>query len=65
MKRISFLFTAIITLFAFYTTVWAASGSLSVSSDSVCVGDSFTTTVSISNAASWNVHVASTGPVSG
>ena len=41
----------------------AASGSLSVSSGSVNVGDSFTASVNVSGAAAWVVKVNATGPV--
>ena len=46
-------------------TVEAASSSLSVSSRNVIVGNSFTISVNINQAAAWNIHVTSTGPVSG
>ena len=42
---------------------YAASGSLSVSSGSVNVGDSFTASVNVSGAAAWVVKVNATGPV--
>ena len=45
--------------------VKAASGSLSVSSRSVIVGNSFTVSVYVNQAAAWNVHVTASGPVSG
>ena len=45
--------------------VEAASGSLSVSSSYVTVGNSFTVSVYVNQAAAWQVHVTSTGPVSG
>lgn len=43
---------------------FAASGSLSVSTGSVYVGDSFTVSVNTSGVAAWNVHVTANGPVS-
>ena len=43
----------------------AASGSLSVSSSNVIVGNSFTVSVYVNQAAAWNVHVTASGPVSG
>ena len=46
-------------------TVEAASSSLSVSSRNVIVGNSFTISVNINQASAWNIHVTSTGPVSG
>ena len=45
--------------------VKAASGSLSVSSRNVIVGNSFTVSVYVNQAAAWNFHVTSSGPVSG
>ena len=45
--------------------VKAASGSLSVSSRNVIVGNSFTVSVYVNQAAAWQVHVTSSGPVSG
>ena len=63
MKKIKYL-GLLIGLLLINTRVYAASGSLSVSSSSVKVGESFTVTANISGAA-WNVHVNSSGPVSG
>lgn len=67
MKKIRKLVITIILILIFIATkdVYAASGSLSVSSSSVYAGDSFTATVNVSGAASWNVHVSASGPVSG
>ena len=65
MKKIKLLFISLISIFAFNINAFAASGSFSVSSESVYVGDSFTVTASISSAAAWNVHVSASGPVSG
>ena len=65
MKRVQASILAIIIAALFSANAFAASGSLSVSSGSVYVGDSFTATVNVNSAAAWNVHVTSTGPVSG
>ena len=65
MKKVVLFIISLISIFAFNTTVYAASGSLSVSSGSVYVGDSFTVTANISSAAAWNVHTSTSGPVSG
>ena len=65
MKKINIILLLIISIFAFNLNAFAASGSLSVSDGSVYVGDSFTVSVNINSAAAWNVHVSSTGPVSG
>ena len=65
MKKIKNLFILLISIFVFNINVLAASGNLSVSSSNVYVGDTFTVSASISGAAAWNVHVNSSGPVSG
>ena len=65
MKKIKILFILLISVFVFNLNVSAASGNLSVSSSNVYVGDTFTVSASISGAAAWNVHVNSSGPVSG
>ena len=65
MKKIKLLFISLILIFGISINVFAASGSLSVSSESVYVGDSFTVTVNVNSAAAWNIHVSSSGPVSG
>ena len=67
MKKIRKLVITIILTLIFIATidVYAASGSLSVSTSSVNSGDSFKAIVNVSGAASWNVHVSASGPVSG
>ena len=65
MKKVKFLLVSLISLFAFNINVIAASGSLSVSSSNVYVGDKFTVTVNVRSAAAWNIHVLASGPVSG
>lgn len=65
MKKVKILFILFISIFVFNINVLAASGNLSVSSNSVYVGDSFTVSANISGVAAWNVHVNSSGPVSG
>lgn len=64
MKKIRNVFKTLllVSMVAVCTKVYAATGSLSVSSGSVYVGDSFTTSVTISGA-SWDVHVSASGPV--
>jgi len=64
-KKLKILLIVLITIFAFKISVYAASGSLSVSSGNVYVGDTFTVTVNVNSAAAWNVHVSASGPVSG
>lgn len=63
MKKIKIILILFVSIFAFKTSVLAASGSLSVSSSSVYVGDSFTVSVRVNSAAAWNVHVSASGPV--
>lgn len=65
MKKVKFLLVSLISIFAFSINALAASGSLSVSSSSVYVGDSFTVTVNVNSVAAWNIHVSASGPVSG
>jgi len=66
MKKFNELLVFIISLFIFSTGVNAASGaSLSVSSSNVYVGDTFTVSVNATEIASWAIHVAAEGPVSG
>ena len=65
MKKVKFLLVSLISIFAFNINVFAASGSLGVSSSSVYVGDSFTVTANVSSTAAWNIHVSASGPVSG
>lgn len=65
MKNIKYILFSITLLLIFNNRVSAASGSLSVSAGQIYVGDSFTTTVSLSGVATWNVHVNATGPVKG
>ena len=64
MKKLKFLFVALISLFIFKCNVLAASGTMSVSKESVYVGDTFTVTVNASSVAAWNIHVTADGPVS-
>ncbi len=65
MKKLKTLL--IISFMALFATpnAFAASGSLSVSSSSVYVGDSFTASVNLTAVAAWSVKVTASGPVSG
>ena len=65
MKKLRILIITLMTIFAFNVNVFAASGTLSVSSNNVYVGNSFSVTVRINSAAAWNVHVTASGPVEG
>lgn len=65
MKKIKILLISLISMFAFNTSVYAASSSISVSSGNVYVGDSFTVSLYVNSSAAWNVHVTSSGPVNG
>ena len=60
MKKIKYIIFLAISLFVFQNNVFAA---LNLSKTSVTVGDSFTASVSF-NAAAWEVHLTSNGPVS-
>ena len=64
MKKNTYLILSFITLFAFCNKV-DAGASLSASTSQVYSGESFTISASISDAASWDVHVSASGPVSG
>ena len=63
MKKINIILTLLISIFVFKINALAASGSLSVSTGSVYIGDSFTVSVNVNSVAAWNVHVTATGPV--
>jgi hypothetical protein len=65
MKKISLLVVLIISIFVFDLRVFGATTTLSVSSNTVTVGDSFTVYANMKSAAAWNIHVTSSGPVSG
>ena len=66
MKRFISILLLIISIFMLnLPDVFAASGYLTVSASQVYVGDSFTISAVINSSAAWNVHVESTGPVSG
>ena len=65
MKKIKLLIIFLISIFVFNINVKAASANLTVSSRSIYVGDTFTVNVNMKSAAAWNIHVTSSGPVSG
>lgn len=65
MKKIKLILTGILSFLIVILNVNAASASLSVSSSSIYSGESFTAYVNMKGAAAWNLHVASSGPVSG
>lgn len=64
MKKIKILLIGIVTFFTLNIDALAASASLSTSTSSVYVGDTFTVSVNV-YAAAWNVHTSVSGPVSG
>ena len=66
MRKIKIFLISLITIavFAFTTNVYAAGANISTNS-TVYVGDNFTVTANVTAAAAWNIHVNSTGPVSG
>lgn len=65
MRKMKKLFKVLllVLMLTITTKTYAASGNISVSSGSVYVGDSFITSVNVSGAAAWNVHVTASGPV--
>lgn len=65
MKKIKLILAGILSFLIVILNVNAASASLSVSSSSIYSGESFTAYVNMNGAAAWNLHVASSGPVSG
>ena len=64
MKKFKLLLVLFVSLFLFNSSVLAATATMSVDSTSVVVGKTFKVTVNMKDAASWNIHVSSTGPVS-
>ncbi len=64
-KRLKFLLVIILSVFMVNTKVLAASANLSVSSNSVFVGETFTVSVSAKSVAAWNIHTSVSGPVTG
>lgn len=64
MKKIKIICVFLISIFIFNLNVSAASGYLKVSSSTVNVKSKFKVTVNIVDAAAWNIHVTSSGPVS-
>lgn len=64
MKKVNYIFISMISLLIFNTKV-NASASISTNKSSVYSGESFNVSASISGAATWDVHVSATGPVSG
>lgn len=66
MSKLRILVVIIITfIFCQFIDVDAAGANLSVSSNNVYVGDTFTVFVNMTQSAAWNIHVNSSGPVSG
>lgn len=65
MKKLKLLVISLITMFISSSNVIAASGTLSISSNSVYVGNTFTVNVKVNSVAAWNIHVSASGPVSG
>lgn len=65
MKKIKYIVFSIALLLVCNNKVKAASGTLSVSKGQVYPGETFKVYVNINSAASWNVHVGASGPVSG
>lgn len=63
MKKNKLILILIICMFISNLKVYAASATLSVSSQSVSVGDKFTVYVKMNSAAAWNIHALATGSV--
>lgn len=63
MRKVKYIILVLLVLIT--TDVYAASASISTSKSSVYVGDTFTVNAVVRSAASWNVHVTPSGPVSG
>ncbi len=63
-KIITIIIVAMLAIVSMNTPVFATTN-LYASTTSVHVGDSFTITVRLDGIAAWNVHVSSSGPVSG
>ncbi len=64
MKRIKYITFTLIIAFLLSINVYAASGNMTVSTTKANIGDTFTITVNINGASSWNIHVNASGPVS-
>lgn len=64
MKKIKLLLILFISIFIFNIKVFAGAN-LSVSTNSVTKGGTFTVSVNMWGAAAWNIHVTASGPVSG
>ncbi len=56
---------SLISIFVLSSNAFAASAGLTVNSNSVYVGDTFTVNVNMVGAASWELHTTASGPVSG
>lgn len=65
MKKIKYLMVSLISIFVLSSNAFAASAGLTVNSNSVYVGDTFTVNVNMVGAASWELHTTASGPVSG
>ena len=63
MKRFSIIFLGIITLFIGINKV-SAGGSISVSANSIYLGNSVTVSVTVTEAAAWEVHIGVSGAAS-
>ena len=65
MKKIKYLMVSLISIFVLSSNAFAASAGLTVNSNSVYVGDTFTVNVNMVGAAAWELHTTASGPVSG
>lgn len=64
MKKIKYLLFGLLAMLIGVNTVNAANAVIKVNKTSVTVGDSFTASVIVTDAASWKISVTTTGPVS-
>ena len=65
MKKLSITILSILLLFSFNSSVSALSAYLSTSKKNVYVGETFTVSANIRDAAAWSLLIDTTGPVSG
>ena len=63
MKKIKLMLILIMCIFVSNLKVYAASATLSVSSQNVSVGDKFTVYVKVNSAAAWNIQAIASGVV--
>lgn len=65
MKSVLKAIIIFMSFLAFGMNAKAATASLEVDKEKVTVGETFKASVNVDSSAAWNIHVSSTGPVSG